>query len=60
MTTVTPRTTPSKKNEIIFTSNNSIVVPRNNIGLKILQYARDEAHRFALNYNKKLRKKHLK
>jgi excinuclease ABC subunit C len=33
-----------------------IRMPRDNPGLKILQYARDEAHRFGVAYNRKLRK----
>ena len=47
----------AKKNEEVFTFRNSIIIPTSNPGLQILQYARDEAHRFALNYNKLLRKK---
>jgi excinuclease ABC subunit C len=33
-----------------------IVLPKSNSGLKMLQHARDEAHRFGLAYNIKLRK----
>ena len=37
-----------------------LVLPHSNPGLHLLQQARDEAHRFALNYQKKLRKRKLK
>lgn len=39
--------------------NKSIVLPRNHRGLKLLQRLRDEAHRFALTYHRKLRQKRL-
>jgi len=47
----------AKDNEEIFTSSSSlpIILPKNNGGLQILQSVRDEAHRFALSYNIKLR-----
>lgn len=47
----------AKENEEIFVPNKkeSIVIPRNEQSLKILQHARDEAHRFGLAYNRKLR-----
>jgi excinuclease ABC subunit C len=47
----------AKEREEIFVqfSNSPIVVPKSNQSLKILQYLRDEAHRFGLNYNVKLR-----
>jgi len=34
----------------------SIILPRNNEALKLVQRARDEAHRFAITFNKKLRR----
>jgi excinuclease ABC subunit C len=37
-------------------SKDPVALPKSNIGLKMLQYARDEAHRFSLAYNIKLRK----
>jgi excinuclease ABC subunit C len=47
----------AKEREEIFVpySNTPIVIPKSNKPLKILQYLRDEAHRFGLNYNVKLR-----
>lgn len=33
-----------------------LIIPKSNQGLKILQYARDEAHRFGISYNRALRK----
>lgn len=35
----------------------SIILPKNNEALKLLQRARDEAHRFAITYNRNLRSK---
>lgn len=51
----------AKKMEEIFSPNkkNSIQLEKNNEALKLLQRARDEAHRFAISYNKDLRKKHF-
>jgi excinuclease ABC subunit C len=48
----------AKENEEIFVpgSKESVVLPKSNSGLKMLQHARDEAHRFGLAYNVKLRK----
>jgi excinuclease ABC subunit C len=48
----------AKENEAIYTyrSKEPIVLPKNNAGLKMLQSARDEAHRFGLAYNIKMRK----
>ena len=48
----------AKENEEIFIPNQreSIQIPRRSSSLKILQYARDEAHRFGLTYNRSLRK----
>jgi excinuclease ABC subunit C len=47
----------AKDNEEIYTPSSSfpIILPKNNGSLKILQKVRDEAHRFALNYNIKMR-----
>ena len=48
----------AKQNEEVFVSKskNPIIIPRSSSGLKILQYARDEAHRFGVAYNRALRK----
>jgi excinuclease ABC subunit C len=47
----------AKQNEEIFVpqKKESIVMPRHHQGLKILQHARDEAHRFGVAYNRLLR-----
>ena len=47
----------AKEREEIFVPSSSlpIVIPKSNKSLKILQYLRDEAHRFGLEYNIKLR-----
>jgi len=47
----------AKQREEIFVPNSSfpVVMPKNSKSLKILQYLRDEAHRFGLAYNIKLR-----
>ncbi|QGU00375.1 Excinuclease ABC subunit C [Candidatus Syntrophocurvum alkaliphilum] len=49
----------AKKNEEIFKPGISkpIVLPRRDEALMVLQRARDEAHRFAIEYNRKLRSK---
>jgi len=49
----------AKENEEIYTpySGEPIILPKNNSALKILQYIRDEAHRFGLAYNVNLRKR---
>jgi excinuclease ABC subunit C len=51
----------AKDNEEIFVqfSNNPIIIPRSKKSLRILQHIRDEAHRFGLTYNRKLRKMRL-
>lgn len=51
----------AKKNEEIFLPGQSspLTIPRDNELSKLFQRIRDEAHRFALNYNKLLRKKSL-
>ena len=48
----------AKENEEIFVPkrSKSIVIAKNKDSLKILQYARDETHRFGVAYNRKLRK----
>ena len=49
----------AKKEELIYTQAKSepIRLPRNHLGLKMLQYLRDEAHRFAQHYHHILRRK---
>ena len=49
----------AKKEELIYTTekNEPIRLPRNHLGLKLLQYCRDEAHRFAQHYHHILRRK---
>jgi excinuclease ABC subunit C len=46
----------AKKNEEIFVPGRKgpVILPRRNPGLKLLQKARDEAHRFAVDYHRKL------
>lgn len=52
----------AKQMEEIFAPNSGtpIILERNNDALKLLQRARDEAHRFAISYNKNLRTAPLK
>jgi excinuclease ABC subunit C len=49
----------AKKEELVFTQAKSepIRLARNHLGLKMLQYIRDEAHRFAQHYHHILRRK---
>ncbi|MEM8873163.1 MAG: excinuclease ABC subunit UvrC [Planctomycetota bacterium] len=49
----------AKKEELVYVQAKSepIRLPRNNVGLKLLQYLRDEAHRFAQHYHHILRRK---
>src|SRR5213080_3201254 len=49
----------AKKEELVYAQARSepIRLPRNNVGLKLLQYVRDEAHRFAQHYHHILRRK---
>ena len=49
----------AKKNEEIYLSGKAkpILLPEGDPGLKVLQYVRDETHRFATGFNKKMRKK---
>lgn len=52
----------AKENEEVFVPNqkNPILIPKNNSGLKILQHARDETHRFGVAYNRTIRKNQIK
>lgn len=52
----------AKKNEEIFQPGigQSLVLPRRDEGLKLLQRLRDEAHRFAVEYNRKRRARKVK
>jgi excinuclease ABC subunit C len=47
----------AKKEELIFVPGRSegLRLPRRSVALRLLQRARDEAHRFAVTYNRKLR-----
>ncbi len=49
----------AKKEELVYTQAKSepIKLARNHLGLKLLQYIRDEAHRFAQHYHHLLRRK---
>jgi excinuclease ABC subunit C len=49
----------AKKEEIVYVQGvpEPVRLKRNNLGLKMLQYVRDEAHRFAQNYHHILRRK---
>jgi excinuclease ABC subunit C len=48
----------AKENEEVYLPKikEPIIIPKDNHALKILQYARDEAHRFGVSYNRSLRK----
>lgn len=48
----------AKENEEIYLPGapEPVSLPRSNLGLRMLQHARDEAHRFGLAYNRRLRK----
>ena len=48
----------AKENEEVFVPKrkNPIIIPKSSSSLKILQHARDEAHRFGVSYNRALRK----
>ena len=52
----------AKENEEVYVPNRKepIIIPKDNASLKILQHARDEAHRFGVAYNRTIRKKQLK
>jgi excinuclease ABC subunit C len=47
----------AKENEEVYlpSQKEPIIIPRQNQSLKILQHARDEAHRFGVAYNRSLR-----
>jgi len=48
----------AKKEETIITSDfKEIVLPKNSDALKLIMRIRDEAHRFAITYHRKLRSK---
>ena len=49
----------AKKEELVYIQAKSepVRLERNNLGLKLLQYIRDEAHRFAQHYHHILRRK---
>ena len=51
----------AKKEELIYltTQEEPIKLGRNNLGLKLVQAIRDEAHRFAQHYHHLLRKKRV-
>ncbi len=46
--------------EIILESGEKIILPGSSWALRLLQHVRNEAHRFALSYQKKLREKKMK
>jgi excinuclease ABC subunit C len=52
----------AKEYEEVFVPNqkNSIIIPKDKPALKILQHARDEAHRFGVAYNRAIRKNQIK
>ncbi len=51
----------AKKEEEVYTvDGQKIILPKNSPGLQTLQRARDEAHRFALTYNRQRRTKTMK
>lgn len=52
----------AKENEEVYVPKRRrpIVIPRDRASLKILQHARDEAHRFGVAYNRAIRKNQLK
>ena len=54
-----PTASLAKENEEIFIPQETkpVVLPRNSPGLQLLQRLRDEAHRFALSYHQKVRKR---
>jgi excinuclease ABC subunit C len=56
---VVPIASLAKENEEIFIPKmvKPIKLPRNSLGLQLLQRLRDEAHRFALSYHQSIRKK---
>ncbi len=57
-----PAISIAKKNEDIFVENQGepIKLEQKSAVLRLIQYVRDESHRFAINYHKKLREKSVK
>ncbi len=57
-----PAISIAKKNEEIFVENQGepIKLEQKSAVLRLIQYVRDESHRFAINYHKKLREKSVK
>jgi excinuclease ABC subunit C len=55
----TPLASLAKANEEVFTPHrkSAIILPRNSPGLQLLQRVRDEAHRFALAYHTRIRRR---
>ena len=51
----------AKEFEEVFTPHSSrpIIIPKNNSALYLLQQVRDESHRFAITYHRKLRSKDI-
>ena len=51
----------AKEFEEVFTPNSSrpVIIPKNNKALYLLQQVRDESHRFAITYHRKLRSKNI-
>jgi excinuclease ABC subunit C len=58
MGVVVPCVSLAKENEEIYHPrvNRPIIMPKNNPALKVLQFSRDEAHRFGVSYNRAIRK----
>ena len=56
-----PMISLAKQEEEIFMvgKQKSIILPRNSLGLRVLQAIRDEAHRFAITFHKQLRAKNF-
>ncbi|MFQ5475792.1 MAG: excinuclease ABC subunit UvrC [Nitrosopumilus sp.] len=52
----------AKENEEVYVpkNKNPIIIPKDKPSLKILQYARDETHRFGVAYNRTIRKNQIK
>ena len=52
----------AKENEEVYLPKhkNPLIIPKYNASLKILQYARDETHRFGVAYNRTIRKNQIK
>lgn len=50
-----PMVSLAKKEEIIMTEDSELVLQREDPGLQLLQRVRDEAHRFAITYHRRIR-----